>query len=173
MISFKTFITEAKSAPLYHGTRLYNAKGIVDGDVILAQPTHGRDTPRRKGQQPDVISLTRSLKTALDWGNGIVFELDQARLAHRYKISPIEIEYIWHRINKWGDKGEDKKYEPKSSRLYEEYVIGDIKPLSKYLTKIIVTKNTYEHMKKEAPAYNGILKHPLLYIHETKEWVNK
>ena len=137
MISFKTFITEAKSAPLYHATRYGNA-GFILGENTL-KPS------RRAGQLggnniAQAISLTRSIKTARDWvptDTRVIFELDQNKLAQNYKITPVNMANVWRDS---GTRSDDRRpmLNSKHEELFEEMVNKPITDLSKYLTKVIV-----------------------------------
>lgn len=164
MISFKNFLTESKSAPLYHGTYFVNIPGILEKNKLEAHENHGG---YRLTRGVETVSLTRSLATAINWksyssSNGsIVLQLDQQKLAQNYKIYPIEIEYVWARQ----DPTKGKNYVPKSSKLYEEYVTKDIDPLDKYLQHIIITGNMYSKLRSEKK-WNMILNHPKLKVIE-------
>lgn len=151
-------LLEAKSAPLYHGTDLYNATKIVQSNILGRHPK-------------EVVSLSRSLEFSKFFAqekmnaggpkkNIVVFELDQLRLAQNYKIEPYHDEFsiepgedpALFRTNKW-------------SNQMEEAVHGAIKPLSRYLTRIIV------------PSTRGlpeiIAKHHLLFDESTNTFPNR
>lgn len=96
MITFKQFLSESKSAPLYHATSVYNASNIYHSKTL--KPTLSLDTPsymaRRSGKATNF--LTRSLKHAKYYGNEmhgsrelVIFEINQQKLNQKYKISPI------------------------------------------------------------------------------------
>lgn len=146
MITFKQFLNEAKAAPLYHATDPAKAFNILKDDNLKAFPTHLGMTPGSRV----AVSLTRSLETAAGWRTGenikntsnIIFELDQQKLSHNYKIKPIEIEYIWHVKDYFGIKRE--KYINKQSKLFEEFVNRDITPLSSYLKAIHMSELLYK-----------------------------
>lgn len=171
MITFKQFLSEARMAPLYHGTYMENIESILKNDVLRANYTHDGINPKNPTERAqEVISLTRNIKTAAMWVGdlwGIVLELDQLKLSYNKKISPVEIEYLWA-----SRKGRD--YSQKSSGLYEEYVVGDIKPLSKYLKALIMSVEGYKRYKDKqewTTQYDIALKHPLLKV--DGKWVNK
>lgn len=146
MITFKQFLNEAKMAPLYHATNPSKAYHILRDDNLVAFPTHMGMTPGSK----KAVSLTRSLETAARWRTGetikntsnIIFELDQQKLSHNYKIRPIEIEYVWTTKGIFGN-GSSKTYVNKQSKLFEEFVDRDIKPLSSYLKAIHMSELLY------------------------------
>lgn len=149
MISFKQFLTESRSAPLYHATNPSKAYLILRDDNLAAFPTHMGMTPGSK----KAVSLTRSLETAARWRtaetikntSNIIFELDQQKLTHNYKIRPIEIEYIWADRGYFGGdpKTDRRNYVNKQSKLFEEFVDRDIKPLSSYLKAIHMSELLY------------------------------
>ena len=171
MISFKDFLTESKSAPLYHGTSLFHLLNILRRNVLETRQSHGG---HRLANGTKTISLTRSLSVAINWRAVIdplgaaVLELDQQKLAQSYKIYPVEIEYLWARQL---SPQQEKTYVQKSSKLYEEYVTKDIDPLDKYLQHIIITKNMHNKSIDEAwrkPEVKLFLEHPKLKVIDKK-----
>jgi hypothetical protein len=93
MKTFLAFITESKSATLYHGTEIDNIHKILKSGKIKAS---------RNGE----VSTTRDKH--LNWGNlghrgGGTFHLDQEKIAHRQKITPTD----WH-SEKGGSVKKDK-----------------------------------------------------------------
>jgi hypothetical protein len=100
MITFQEFLTESRSAPLYHATTAVNADRILHADVMLSTT---QDNGQAKGQK--VIFVTRNLAAAkryINYSNAavpsVIFVLDQSRLTHRYRIKPIK---------NWQDERED------------------------------------------------------------------
>lgn len=144
MISFKDFLTEARMAPLYHGTRKDKAIQIVDSDKLI------RGVGKEPGLNKQTISLTRNLTFAIQWIDemtaygGIVFELDQQKLTHRYKVVP----YNFFGQATFGSHTKTRliPFESKRSKgpdwafenQFEEAVLSDIDKISKYITKIYV-----------------------------------
>lgn len=141
MITFKEYLTEARMAPLYHGTFPLNAALILRSNRIEANYSHGGET------KVPIVSLTRDIRTAITWRSGtykngsVVFELDQGKLAQKYKIVPIEVEYLWK------SSTDRKSYPPKGSKLYEEYVTKDIQPLEQYLKHVIISESMYNYLR--------------------------
>lgn len=157
MINFKSFLTEARAAPLYHGTDSIRATSIIEKGSFNTKTVHRSTlllkTPLRmhvglKGiktldlssddKSVNGLSLSRSWKFALNWAmlrmdmsKPIVFELDQAALSQRYQIKPIS--YWTGRA--YGDSS--------SYNEFEEFVISD-KPIPlKYVTKIYTFHDDY------------------------------
>ena len=172
--TFKQFLYEARMAPLYHGTHMETLTQIIEQNLLKGQATHAGLTPGVPRGTP-VISLTRKFNTAKFWRGGDsyggVIELDQQKLSYNYKIKPVEIEYIWAAQGAKSHK--DVDYRPKRSGLFEEFVVGDIKPLDRYLTAIHLTENVYKkYMEKRSwtTQFDFVLKHPLLKV--DGKWIN-
>lgn len=97
MIAFKDFLIESRSAPLYHGTPIINAKSILRNGFkpnttqILFQ---GNKSASRGAFG---VSFTRNIK-AVDWymknemreSNYVVFEVDQLGLNAQHKLKPVD-----------------------------------------------------------------------------------
>lgn len=181
--TFEQFLAEGRDAPLYHKSAR-GANQIVAQDRIEGRTDHQRHSPRG-------VSLTRSFDTALKWrgdgdgylgGGEIIFQLDQSKLIHNHKISPINIQYRW----KNGDSTS------KEEQLFEEFVVGDIYPLSRYLTalwvnydervKLLHVNTEYEKGYINDPKIifsigviqqQKVINHPLCRDIKTGKFVNK
>lgn len=126
MISFKSFLAESRSAPLYHKTDLKSFWHIMKDGAIAPLTTHA-------GRSPAGVSLTRSIKTADAWRKfkaGIIIEIDQEKLIRNKRVKPINIANIWY---------PGSNYNAKYEELFEEYVKGPIE--SKYFKRFIVMTN--------------------------------
>lgn len=144
MISFKQFITEARSAPLYHGTTTMFARTILndnelDGRTLQHQPEMFKQKHKKKYNSPlsnhpgEVVgvSLSRNFKVSKRFGS-VVFELDQNKLTQRYKITPINyFQTLGAVMSDMTVPGTRAKTH--ADVEYEEFVLGSIKPLDKYL----------------------------------------
>ena len=98
MISFKEYLTESRSAPLYHTTSFRNL------NKILASGLNGETFQTIfKGMKTASwgrygISTSRSLKKSIDYflnnmtnaHKYVVFVLDQQKIAQNYKIVPVD-----------------------------------------------------------------------------------
>lgn len=156
MITFKQFLSEARMAPLYHGTKIDFFSDIMRDKFIDPKTQHlewkllkRKIDPKNDDSawsQRKGISLTRSLPFAMHWGQ-VVIVLDQQKLTHRYKLVPIQF---------WQDRPDHKEQvAPQPSRSpdtygrtneYEEFVMTD-KPVSiNYATGIIVRNSRYAEL---------------------------
>ncbi|CAM6054470.1 unnamed protein product [Sphagnum tenellum] len=133
---------------LYHSTYIMTAAQILYKDEISAKTDHRING---KVSKPGV-SLTRSFQFAAEWKpDGAIFAIDGDKLRAQSKLIPID--YYRNR------------------RENEEFVIGAIKPLSRFLTKIIITPETaafcQEHdddLIEGHKDFEDLLKHPLLTV---------
>lgn len=141
MISFKEYLVEAKRNSLYHGRSLKTAmiilkNNMLEGRTILDHP--GMFKEHKMG-----ISLSRDPNVAKKFGD-VVFELDRNKLSHNYKLIPIN----------WGDSTLSPHKSASSRQRVingkkewftesEEFVIGSIRNLDKYLTCIWVPEEVY------------------------------
>lgn len=124
-------LVEGRDAPLYHNLRLgtEKAKTVFLNDTLPAEWVH--DIPNL-GKKTG-ISFTRNPR--LQWGS-LRLQFDQRKIAYTHKIIPLDGEYV-HHGGQYADRQKTKKND--LSTLAEEFVIGDIKPLHKYLIDIKVT----------------------------------
>ncbi len=147
---------EGRDAPLYHGTSYENAKAILTSNLLKAQPLpEGDDWDTR---DMPVISLSRSIQFVKDFiqrrikGKGVVFEVDQTKLAQRYKIKP------W---NYYANAELSKSARVSSNTTgihneYEEFITRDITDFDSYLVAI-------HAFDPNVPAW--LKKHPKLTMH--------
>lgn len=170
MTNFQEFLTEARMAPLYHSTNLNYAVKILNMDELQGSSSF-------KGERHGV-STTRDLIFALYWNqNSVVFELDQQKLSQRYKIVPFN-------FFKAIDPNAPARHPPEITRglskgknwnvanQFEEVVVGNIKPLDKYIKKIIITDSTYKYYSDDSNK-RTLFNHPLLWNYDAKKWINK
>lgn len=132
MINFSQFLSEARQAPLYHSTRLYNAEKILKDNTLYGTMHDNGAMEGKRG-----IFFTRSLKhagTIYGTAEKVIFVIDQLKLSYRYKIKPIK---NWH--------NEDKNKKPQwmtgylGGNEFEEFVeTKEIRDFDNYITKIIV-----------------------------------
>jgi hypothetical protein len=159
--SFKQFLEEGRDAPLYHSTAYRSGCIIFEDNEIRARTYHIKksmldDKAKIKkafskrvfgGSDEYVdgvagVSLTRNFKFAKSWGD-IIFEVDQKRLTQRYKIIPFNY-FV------------DQSSKPANFRKEaEEFVIGNIFPLNKYLIKIHIS---VDYMSEFEERYGNKLK---------------
>lgn len=103
------FIRESKSAPLYHGTDYKSAYEILQSNMLKANVSNETETYG--------VAFTRNKD---EWYSKFVFVIDQGKLSHNHKVSPVYRD---------GIAGRD---------LAEERVPYDIKNLNKMLIEVDV-----------------------------------
>lgn len=141
MIPFKQFLTESRSAPLYHATPAENAIAIIATDN-LERSTHPED---RIGKR--TVSLTRNFIFARNWiselGNvaGVIFEFDQRKLSQRFKIQPFNYFADYTNQARLIPSRNLPKRDYVRENQFEEAVLADIKPVTKYLNKVYIIRN--------------------------------
>lgn len=160
VITFKQFLSEARTAPLYHGTDLRSAMQIFHEGAFTPSTAHNAwklqpDKPRpiRLDQKPDDwsqeklldynrkfydwpsrvygISTSRNSRYAKKWAKWrnpdeyVVFELDQQKITHRYKIIPVNFfQHTSGMARNPGDISHD-------NNEFEEFIVSDKKiPIS-------------------------------------------
>lgn len=140
MYSFKQYLEEGRDAPLYHGTNFESLSKILSSNTLEARTDQGdkfswsdkKDHNVKRthftGNKPfKGTSLSRWMNRSLQWrGGNLAIELDQRKLAQRHKIVPLNI-FAAVGSNKHG----------KDEELFEEFVIGDVKNIKSYITRII------------------------------------
>lgn len=145
MISFKHFIIESRSAPLYHGTKKSVLEDMIKSgikaltkqnafavgmepmkkvnDKFMGGTTIAMKHPSRQSKPIWGISLSRSKRFATKWSSDyskdpVVIEFDQRALAQRYKIVPISF-YSWGAIN----RGSRAMGDSHDTNEFEEFVV--------------------------------------------------
>ncbi len=139
-------LLESRSAPLYHWMTRDKAEYCFKHDEMPGRWEHYLPV---EGDDYSGNSLSRNKRLHL-YGDYRV-TLDQAKLAARYKIIPVDGEYVFHGNPKrfpWRDATGVKRFSPPGDHirsrknyydadLAEEFVIGDIKQLHKYLIEVV------------------------------------
>lgn len=153
-MNFKEYLEEGRDAPLFHGTDIYAAKSILEDNEISAstlQPekdilgkNNKKKATRTSAKFTDTdedsvhgVSLTRRIKYAHKRAEELssfitIFELDQRKLVQRHKIVPFNYHSIFY------DKPQNSRYEA------EEFVVGPIKNIDKYIKRVYISSNTYK-----------------------------
>ena len=144
-------LLESKSAPLYHATHDTYAADIIAGNKL-----EGMTEQVINGKRVMGVSLTRSLAFARQWGK-IIFKLNQEKLAHRYKLVPID----YFQTN-GEDNSKVKHFLGRRQGKFaeaEEFVIApEIKNLDQYIDEIIITKETETRLRNELKANSMLVK---------------
>lgn len=146
MITFKQYLTEARMAPLYHGTSWSRIKDILDEGDIKAWTQQQKDkllmTGSKKygtGFSPHHVrgvSSTRSLLFAKRWSDhGPIFELDQDAISRRYKIVPLQFFHGKERHGQIAARSHEKMTVPVPNEFEEFIVTSENLPL-KYVSKL-------------------------------------
>jgi len=145
VITFKTFLTESRSAPLYHAS----PKGLS----ILKDNALNKGKLKEPGLDRSTVSLTRNFIFAKNWldeygarDDGVIFELDQRKLSQNFKIVPYN--FFANTYDKASareapemktfTKGKDYSFH----NQFEEAVFADIKPLNRYVKTVWVGNRT-------------------------------
>lgn len=144
---YLNIINESMESFLYHGSPSVHAGAIIRDNEIKDFTTHFINGKRYEG-----VSLSRDKRMTEGWGSAC-FVLDHQKLKMRYKILQIR------------DKTDRKD-------MFEEFCVGSIKPLDKYLVSILMAQKAYDKdintMSKCSNAdqinMERVLNHPLLKI---------
>ncbi len=160
---------------LYHGTGPDNAAAMIHSNTILGRTEHkstlyhtvddGQTVSTRPGEpgfrpkdinkygNVDGVSMTRDPNFARRWtsGEGVVVVLSEVKLRQNYRLIP---------YNYYGNRTES-----------EEFVVGDIKNLSRYLVSILCSEKVALELEEEDEKwieghkqYDLLLRHPLLRV---------
>ena len=131
-----TEITEARQAALYHFMDEFKAKDCFERDAMEAKWSHLIDGRRVKGN-----SFSRNANFHMP--RAIRLVMNQMALSARHKIIPIDGERTFHTTLR-KDTDDDREVTIRDrvingkhdKALQEEFVLGDIAPLSKFISVI-------------------------------------
>lgn len=171
MITFKDFLAESRSAPLYHGTGISEIESILKSNSLLGARQRFKHPVTRDNK---VIFVTRSLKHAeaivddMFISGGVIIELSQAKLTQRYKIRPLKHHNILRQEIMTGTKFPYTDEERREAKLHLPYYMGNVSGnefeeailtkridnISQYITKIIAYDNY--HMETILPLANKL-----------------
>lgn len=134
-------IFEAREAPLYHWVGNDKLLPILDQDKMEAYWEH--QIPGQAQQYSYGNSMSRNPRfTYPEVGRKTRLIFDQGKLAQTNKIIPLDAERTFHTAQGAGaadftiDRDKPQAGETDRNVMAEEFVLGDIKPLHKYLLKI-------------------------------------
>jgi hypothetical protein len=133
-------INEGRDASLYHGLASADRVKFVLGNDKLVPYSNVTIAGKKPFQ---AISLTRNKHLAYGY---VVLELDQAKLAQRHKMSPVDQNPAKSKVSPDPDRhskgmfGNDKG---KEEYFQEEIVVGTIEPLHKYIKCIKIVEPTH------------------------------
>ena len=150
-MNFAQYLAEGRDAPLYHGTLDINQ--ILSDNALLPRTLQDIDQlgnakvptqyikKQKYGAMTIVlargVSLSRNIKTAKHFASafGVILQLDQRLLSQRHKIIPYNYaQNSLHAKTRYREIAYSAG-KPTGSE-YEEFVIGTINNLDKYLVKI-------------------------------------
>lgn len=137
-MKFKEFLVERRMAPLYHWMDEKKAVSVFADDAF-------NRTWKHETAEGELDGISFSRNSNFTYGQKAVrLTFDQGALASRFKIMPLDAERAFHHSvdNPSWYKMKDRKMNSQHSTQYaEEFVIGKIKNLHKYITKIEVSKH--------------------------------
>lgn len=146
-------ITEGRDAPLFHGTAPQTAELIIRHDGINANTEH--DMIEEPG-----ISLSREMRVSTRFGP-VIFQLDQRKLAQRYKIVPWD--YFVNQIDYDEEMAVSRRQEEYNEA--EEFLIGSITRLDRYLQAIWFDAKAHAFWSTQgAKQVPYLLDHPKLKV---------
>ena len=132
-------LLEGRDAPLYHWMDANKARRVFLTDTVRAMFAH-----KIVGQRG--VSLSRNKRYVHHNGTAVCLVLDQAKLTQTHRIVPLDSEHAIAIDN--DEAGEPGGLLPAADRhqwsasageeTAEEYVVGSIRSLHRYLTAILV-----------------------------------
>lgn len=131
-----TELLEGREAPLYHLMDFAKSQHVFETDAMPARWKH--DIPGLGVRMGN--SFTRSNR--LVWGRVVRLTIDQRALSARYKIIPLDGEMAFRNTNGYGPL-RDRVYNAlhgKNPVWAEEFVVGDIKDVHRYVTEVRLMK---------------------------------
>lgn len=170
MISFKDFLIEVRSAPLYHGTNMEGLLGILRQNKISSGSYDSIKMHSQHSSMNDrgTISTSRDLKFAKYWSarisglwmddefeeRTVVIELDREKIRHRVKIIPYNHFPTRGTRRDHGQRwisGPSNSPKGLDGNQYEERLIGSLKEADKYIIKIHLAPEAREWLKRYWP----------------------
>lgn len=131
-------VLESRSAPLYHWMNGKKAIDVLEHDKFTQLWVH--DTP-----EGTLTGISLSRNANFTYGEKAVrLVFDQAKLATRYKLVPLDAERAFHHsigTVSWYNRKDRKMNAADGQQYAEEFVIGSIEPIHKYLLKIVVSRS--------------------------------
>lgn len=134
-------LTEGREAPLYHWVGDEKLLAILEQNKMEAYWEHMIPGQAKKYSYGNSMSRNPRF-TYPEVGRKVRLILDQSKLAQTNKIIPLDGERTFHTGQGSGaadytiDRDKPIAGETDRNVMAEEFVIGDIKPLNKYLLKI-------------------------------------
>jgi len=130
---YRDLTESSRSAPLYHFMDHVKAMSVFFEDAMPARWEHNIPTIGNVMGN----SFTRNGRFEFH-DRPIRLVMDQAKLAQRHKIMPLDGEAVFR--HKWTNRLapgiRDRTLNPLPNQMAEEFVVGDIKPLHAYLISV-------------------------------------
>lgn len=150
-------LSEGRDAPLFHNMNHDKAKLVFEEDCLPGNWKHEIENRTLYG-----TSMTRNSRIALkaDPQYGFIcLEIDQAKLSQTHKIIPLDANAIFYNLIKEPEIStrwnlQDRKLNNSGSQYQEEFVIGTIPNLHRYIKRIYLVYNP--KIKKDWLTNNGI-----------------
>jgi len=141
-VKISELLVERRSADLYHWMDAKKADAVFKDDAFTQLWSHETKEGTFHG-----TSLSRNAN--FTYGEKPVrLTFDQAKLANRFKIIPLDAERAFHysmHSASWFNM-KDRKINKDGQQYAEEFVIGKIKNLHEYLTHVEISK----HVRRNA-----------------------
>ena len=148
---------ESKSAPLYHWLANDKLKSMIERDEMLGKWEHYMPI---EGKTFNGNSFSRNPRLVIDYYS-VRLTLDQAKLSSSFKIIPTDGSYVFHGKGvhqmtnvvdkkvrlKHLDNLRDRSFLSDKKNFSEEFVVGDIKNLHKYITEIAIDTKFHAYKK--------------------------
>jgi hypothetical protein len=150
MMRWTEILNERGEAHLYHITNAEDAARIIFSNEMKPLTSHHSERLGLAGSKLDGgkgyitgVSLTRDIGFAKTWrsGEGAIFVLDAVRLRQNVRLRPIDYYAVGSR-----DKAATAKRSGHGSvrSEAEEFAIGGIKNLDRYVVEIRIQRREYE-----------------------------
>lgn len=169
MITFKQFLQQNQNEYLYHGTTLENVYKILQTDRMIGQPYNHSDV--RVSQSAIFFSRSHARATWFtQWfkyaKHPIVLVIDRKKLAQNYSIQPVQ-----NNLRRSPEYDRSPARAGARGTLAEEYVLGDIKDIHRYLVRIdVFYQETWNMINKDKTKFPKLKNHSAL-LHFEPDWV--
>lgn len=97
MISFKEYLTESRSAPLYHATSLENVDSIISNGLKPSKVKNNFFNRNGISFSRDLRSIKRYVESNGEFiGGQVIFQFNQNKLTQRYQLKPFDYYGSFH-----------------------------------------------------------------------------
>lgn len=165
---YQDFLVESKDYYLYHWVSIKKMYEIINNDVLYANFVHIINGMKIKGNS---FSRNKNLKINSYY---IRMTVNQLKISYNYKILPLDGEIIHRKIDYKNDILKYNKFKdrnPKKTNVFgdspisknfdeyrfdEEFILGDIKNISKYIKKIEIYKPNWYSQEYDEELVNKV-----------------